>query len=185
MTTDSIVLIDIDQQTWGTHLDRARHWLTLTEASQSAFCALLDSAIGEIGEPHIRRYLTDMRAQAQRHHDCIPDLLAAFGGPGGQRPGGTTMGRVTAAGRALAGAAQGLVGGARGRGYRKLRELLLANQDAIGAFAVTEQLALAVGLRDAIAITFPLIREKTTDQLLLQEYLLEMAPKAILYHADL
>ena len=36
-----------------------------------------------------------------------------------------------------------------------------------------------------LAITFPVVNEKSTQQLLLQEYMLEMAAKSILYKANI
>jgi hypothetical protein len=62
--------------------------------------------------------------------------------------------------------------------------LLLTNLDAISGFAVTEQLALALGNPAVTDITVPILTEKSEHQLQLQELLLELAANAILYHRD-
>lgn len=51
-------------------------------------------------------------------------------------------------------------------------------------FAVTEQLGLALGNPTVTDITVPILTEKSDHHLQLQELLLEMAAKAILYHRD-
>ncbi|MEH7095465.1 hypothetical protein V7077_11905 [Neobacillus vireti] len=59
--------------------------------------------------------------------------------------------------------------------------MLHINQQAMGAFAVAEQLGLSLGIKEIVALAFPVVHEKTMHQLLLQEYMLEMAPISILY----
>jgi hypothetical protein len=51
----------------------------------------------------------------------------------------------------------------------------------MGAFAVVEQLGLAIGNKEMANLAFFVVQEKTMHQLLLQEYMLEMAPNAVLY----
>jgi hypothetical protein len=105
-----------------------------------------------------------------------------------------SIGRDPSIGRSLAGAVMakgselltdvvGLSGGARGN-WKDLRQLLLASQDALGAFAIAEQLGYALGLPELAAPAFQVVAEKTKDQLLIQEYMLEMGPAAILLHQD-
>lgn len=53
-----------------------------------------------------------------------------------------------------------------------------------GGFAVTEQLGLALGNPTVTDIIVPILTEKSDHHLQLQELLLEMAAKAILYHRD-
>jgi hypothetical protein len=68
--------------------------------------------------------------------------------------------------------------------WRVVRELLLSNLDAIASFAVAEQLGLALGVPAVVDVTLPVVRRKTQDQLLLQEYLLETASNAVLRGKD-
>lgn len=85
--------------------------------------------------------------------------------------------------REVAGDVVGFAGGARGN-WTDLRQLLLVSQDALGAFAIVEQLGYALGLSELAEPAFRIVAEKTKDQLLIQEYMLEMGPIAILYHED-
>jgi hypothetical protein len=78
---------------------------------------------------------------------------------------------------------EGLAAGARGA-WRQLRELLLSNLDAIGAYGVTEQLGLALARPAVTNITVPILTAKGEHQLQLQECFLEMAANAILYRKD-
>lgn len=72
------------------------------------------------------------------------------------------------------------MGGAAGS-WKHLHSMILINQQALGAFAVAEQIGLALGMKEIVALAFPIVHEKTMHQLLLQEYMLEMAPISILY----
>jgi hypothetical protein len=51
-------------------------------------------------------------------------------------------------------------------------------------FAVAELLGLSLGMKEIVSIAFPIAHEKTMHQMLLQEYMLEMAPISILYKED-
>ena len=64
-----------------------------------------------------------------------------------------------------------------------LRQLLIESQDA-GTFAIVEQLGYAVGLPELAEPAFEAVAEKTKDHLLIQEYVLEIAPVGILYHQN-
>ena len=77
-----------------------------------------------------------------------------------------------------------MMGGASGA-WRDIHQLLLVNLNAIGAFATAEQIGLTLGLPEIVDITFPIIQEKQTHQLILQEYMLEMAPLSILYDSSI
>lgn len=50
-------------------------------------------------------------------------------------------------------------------------------------FAVAELLGLSLG-KEIDSIAFPIVHEKTVHQMLLQEYMLEIAPISILYKGD-
>jgi hypothetical protein len=61
---------------------------------------------------------------------------------------------------------------------------MLSNLDAIAGVAVIEQLGLALGIPGVVDVILPIVRRKTQDPLLLQQYLLEMASNAILPGKD-
>jgi hypothetical protein len=56
--------------------------------------------------------------------------------------------------------------------------------DSTTGFAVTEQLGLTMGLPQVVDITFPILRQKTEQQLLLKECVLEVAHQAVLLGRD-
>lgn len=62
--------------------------------------------------------------------------------------------------------------------------MLIESQDALGAFAIVEQLGYALGLPELAEPAFRAVAEKTKDHLLIQEYVLEMAPVGILLEQD-
>jgi hypothetical protein len=180
------LLVDLDKGVWSGRLDKVERWLSATRLLQTAYRRLLDSTVSGISEPHIRSYLTELRDVAREHESTVDDLVRAFGReptlPGLPRTlGATVLGPARQAIGHLEGAASGATTGS----WRNLRMVLLSNLDAICGFAVTEQLGLALGVPAVIDITFPVLRRKTQDQLLLQEYLLEMATNAALLDKDL
>ena len=179
------VLLELDGDSWSAQVDRVERWLATTRMLQSGYRNLLDSILDDVAEPHIKAYLTELRDVAREHEDRVDDLYRAFGRepghPGAVRSAGAT---VLAKTRQVAGHLEGAAGGAASGPWRTLRELLLTNLDAIAGFAVTEQLGLALGVPAVVDVTFPVVRRKTQDQLLLQEYLLEMASNAVLRGKD-
>lgn len=61
------------------------------------------------------------------------------------------------------------------KGPMATHQLYLSNTNVMSAFAVVEQIGLALGIPEIIDVTFPIILEKSADQLLIQEFVLEMA----------
>lgn len=173
------VMIELGDESWSAFLDRFEAWLDNVLMTQSAFRRLAENTVDKIEEPHIRTYLGDVAERARDHERHVDDLYQVIGRRSSvaRKAGGTVLGKV----REGAADVVGLLGGAVG-GWREMRELLLANQDAMGAFAIAEQLGLALGMPEVVDITFPIVNEKSTQQLLIQEYMLEMASNSILYH---
>lgn len=172
------ILVDLDERTWSEHLDRAASWFGNVLTTQARFRKLVDDTVGDIHEPHIRDYLAQIVDVAREHERAAEELYRLIG-------------RDPSAGRKLAGAGLakadeatadliGWAGGASG-GWKGIRRMLLTNLDAIGAFGIAEQLGYALGLPAIAELTFPIVNEKTEQQLLLQEYLLETGPVSILY----
>lgn len=175
------ILLDLDDKTWQTQLDRVESWLGNVLLVQGEFRKFAADTAAKITEPHIKKYLSDIAARAGAHEDQARDLYRVLGRtPSDARSmAGTILGKA----REAVGAVVGLAGGARGN-WKDLRQLLLVSQDALGAFAIVEQLGYALGLPQLAEPAFRIVAEKTKDQLLIQEYVLEMGPVAILYHED-
>lgn len=178
------LLVEIDPQTRNTFLDRVEPWLVTTATLQGTFRKLLEDSIGDIEEPHIRAEFERMLRDAREHEERIGDIAHAFGRDPSAAPLKSVASTLLSKTREVAGGLEGLAGGARGSGWRNVRELLLTNLDTIGGFGVTQQLGLTLGIPEVVKIVFPIIDRKTRHQLYFQETMLEMAPKAILYRQD-
>jgi hypothetical protein len=183
---DYPLLVDLDKDDWSARLEKVQRWLTTTRMLQAGYRRLLTSTVGKVSEPHIRSYLTELRDVAREHESRVDDLSRAFG----REPSAAALPRSVAAtvlgtAREAVGHLEGAAAGATTGSWRNLRMLMLSNLDAISGFAVTEQLGLTLGVPAVIDITFPVLRRKTQDQLLLQEYLLEMASNALLLDKNL
>ena len=79
---------------------------------------------------------------------------------------------------------QGLPAGGSRPAWRDLRQLTLSNLDSMSAFAVAEQLGLALGRPRVVDLAFRVVSEKSAHQLLLREVFLEFAADAVLYRRD-
>lgn len=178
------LLLELDAETRSAQLDRVTTWLAATRTLQTAYRKLLDDTVEGIAEPHIREYLAGLARDAREHEVAALNLYRAFGREPQAVAVQTVLGTATAKMREVMGTVEGALAGACAGTWRKLRELLLSNLDAISGFAVTEQLGLALGIPAVVDITFPVVRRKTEQQLLLQEYLLETASIAILHQRD-
>ncbi len=175
------ILLDLDDKTWQQQMDRAESWLGDVLLAQEKFRKFVEDTADKIKEPHIKQYLADIVGHARQHEEEARSLFRAIG----RKPsdGRSLTGSAAAkVGEAVADVV-GLAGGARGN-WKDLRQLLLESMDALGAFAITEQLGYALGLPGLAEPAFRVVAEKTKDQLLIQEYMLEMGPVSILYRED-
>ena len=178
-------LIDVDTGTWADLTARVPPWLATTLLLQRTFRHQVAAVARSVEEPHIRRYLTDVAGQARRHERDVDRLYDAFGLPRRHRRATDVVAPLLlAGGRQASAQVMGRVAGAHGGAWRGMRELLRSNLDALSGFAVAEQLGLALGAPAVVDIALPVQQAKKTDQLLLQEYLLEMAPQAVLHRRD-
>lgn len=171
-------LLELDQHAWKGFLDSVERWLGNVLMAQSAFRHLADDTIPKIADPRVQEQLIHVRDVARQHEQEIDDLYRIIGRDPAKARGllGTTMGKL----REGLAVMLGTLGGVEG-GWSDLHQLLLANLNAMGAYGAVEQLGLALGLQDLVTRAFEVVRVKSTHQLLLQEYLLELAPVAILY----
>lgn len=180
-TATAPMLLDLDTATWDRQMDRAATWLNETLMAQEKFRKFAEDTAAKIHEPHIKKYLQDITVRARAHEELVRGLLRSIGQVHSR--GRTLAGSMLARGAELVADVVGMAGGARGN-WKDLRQLLIESQDALGAFAIVEQLGYALGLPELADPAFRVIAEKTKDQLLIQEYMLEMGPVAILYHED-
>src|SRR3954451_21435845 len=78
-TTMTPLILELDDDTWSTQVDRVVRWLATTRMLQGAYASVLESSLDDVAEPHIRSYL-DERLEVAREHDTrIDDLYRAFG----------------------------------------------------------------------------------------------------------
>lgn len=171
------LLLDLGESAWQEQLDRAGQWFGNVVFVQSTLRTLAQDAAQKIREPHIRSYLQDLAELAAAQEDKARQLFTLIDRepPPLRRPGGTAAAKA----REILGGMEDLLGGA-GSGWRDIHQVHLACVNAMAAFGVAEQLGLALGIPEIVRLAFPVVAELSTAQLLLQEFLLEMAPPAIL-----
>jgi hypothetical protein len=179
MTT---ILIELDEKTRNLHFDQMEKWFEHVLATEISLEIGLKKAIPQITEPHIQEAIMKIQLAVKGHSLASEQLFEAIG-----RSANTVKDRVLAT--LNINMQSGLfsfldvLGGAVGS-WREIHLLHLLNHQAMGAFAVAEQLGLSIGMKEVVTIAFPIVHEKTMHQLLLQEYLLEMAPVSILYREN-
>jgi hypothetical protein len=179
MATTQPVQLELDAKSWDRFLDNAAKWFDNLVLVQASYRKLLEDTLEKINEFHIKAYLTEILERAKQHEAQLDNLYKIINrDPSKIRK---TLGTVIGKADQLLGGLMAATGGLKGP-WQDLHQLYLSNTNTMGAFAVAEQLGLALGLPEILDITFPIVREKSTDQLLLQEFVLEMAGVAILYH---
>lgn len=179
MATTQPVLLELDAKSWDGFLDNAAKWFDNLMLVQASYRKLLEDTIEKIAEFHIKAYLTEIAERAKQHEAQIENLYKIINrDPSKIRK---TLGTVIGKADQLLGDLMAATGGVKGP-WQDLHQLYLSNTNTMGAFAVAEQLGLALGLPEILDVTFPIVREKSTDQLLLQEFVLEMSGIAILYN---
>jgi hypothetical protein len=183
MTTP--LLLELDEATWTGWHDRVRPWLATTQTLQQTYRSLLESTVKDVSESHWHHYLEEILKSAREHEACLAEIHAAFGvEPAGHKTIRDAAGLATSKTREALAHLEGLAAGAHGGAWRKLRQLLLSNLDAIGAYGVVEQLGLALGRPAVTNLTIPILTAKGEHQLQLQECFLEFASNAILMDKD-
>ncbi|MEH7073844.1 hypothetical protein [Neobacillus drentensis] len=179
MTT---ILIELDKQTRSNHLNQMEKWFEHVLTIQMSLENSLQRAIPIISEPHMKEAIQKTQAAVRAHSSAAEDLFKAIHRSADAAKDRALANINTAVQTGLF-SFEDLMGGAVGS-WKEIHLLLLMNQQAMGAFAVAEQLGLAIGMKEVVNIAFPVVHEKTMHQLLLQEYMLEMAPVSILYQEN-
>lgn len=176
-------------RTAGGHIDEVRRWLAVTQVLQARYRRTLEHTLPHIGDPLVEDWGEGLVVSAREHEKTLPALRRAFGiDPEPLAPAlpVTAAGIVHASATQLAAQLQGrLASGPGSRAWRGMRSVLLCNLDAMSAFAVVQQLGLALGRPEVVDIAFPVVTRKSEQQLLLQELYLEYAAGAVLGVGDL
>jgi hypothetical protein len=177
-TNEAPVFIELDKECREEHFDRTEAWFKNVQLTQASFRQLLEDTIEKIEEPHIKDYLTTMLGQAGEHEEKAEALFAIIG----RKPSTVRvkLGELAGKAREVLADMIALTGGAKGP-WQDVHQLYILNLNSMSAFAVAEQLGLALGIPEIVDITFPVIAQKSTDHLLLQEIALEMCSMSILY----
>ena len=176
--TTQPVLIELDNECREEHYDRAAGWFKNVQLTQASFRQLLEDTVDKIEEPHLKDYLLTMLDHAKEHEQKAEALFAIIGRkPSSMR---VLLGELTGKSRELWADVIALAGGVKGP-WQDVQQLYISNLNSMSAFAVAEQLGLALGIPEILDITFPVVAQKSTDHLLLQEVALEMCSMSILY----
>lgn len=176
---NEVLLIEIDDDTVNKQLNEVERWFEHVLTTQMAFELQIKQSTPKIKEPHIKEALERMYT-ATKHHTKTAEQLFQVINKSADEKKDTILAVSSAAIEKGLMIFQETLAGAVGS-WRELHHLLLLNQQAMGAFAVAEQLGLSLGIKEIVLLTFKVAHEKTMHQLLLQEYMLEMAPISILY----
>lgn len=177
-STKQPILIELGAETREAHYDRAEAWFKNVQLTQASFRQLIEDTVEKIEEPHIKDYLQTMLEHARNHEEGAEELFGVIKRkPSSVRP---LMGDMLGKGRQALADVIAFGGGATGP-WQDLQQLFISNHNSMSAFAVAEQLGLALGIPEILDITYPIVSQKSTDSLLLQECALEMCSKSILY----
>lgn len=176
-----VMLLELDDDNWERFYDNAQKWLDNLLMTQSSFRQLAEDSKDKIIEVHLRKYISDIHERAVKHEEQIDRLYEFVKRDPAKIRGslGTLLGKSKKAfGQVLA------VGGGVTGPWQHLHLMFLANLNAIGAFSVAEQIGLALAIPEMADLAFHIAAEKQTDQLMLQEVVLEMSVPSILYNTS-
>lgn len=172
------VLLELGQEQWKAFLDSVETWLGNVLLTQASFRKLAEDTADKINDPRIKEQIVCIADTAKEHEQQARELYRIIGREPSEAR--AAMGAAAGLGREVLGNIVGLAGGAHG-GWHDLRQMLLSNLDSMGAFAAVQQVGYALGFPELAEAAFKVVRDKSTQQLLIQEYMLEMAPLSILY----
>lgn len=181
MENKGVLLLELDEQNWEKFCDNAKKWLDNTLMAQSAFRQMAEDTKDKLTEPHLKKYISDIHERAVKHEEQIDELYKFI-----QRDASSVRGVLgTLLGKSQKAFANVLaIGGGVTGPWQHLHEMFLSNLNSIGAFAVAEQIGLALAIPEMADLAFNIVAEKKTDQLMLQEIVLEMSVPSILYNTS-
>src|SRR5690606_34840838 len=160
-------IIELDEECRAQHFDKAAEWFRNVQLTQASFRHLLEITIEKIQEPHIKEYLSIMLSYALDHEQKSRELYTVIG----RNPSvvGKITGEIVGKSRKVWADVIAGPGGATGP-WQFLQQLYISNLSSMSAFAVAEQLGLALGIPEILDITFPIVSQRSADHLLLHEF---------------
>ena len=176
-----VMLLELDEGNWEQFYDNAQKWLDNLLMTQSSFRQLAEDSKDKITEVHLCKYISDIHERAVKHEEQI-DRLYEFVKRDPSKIRGT-LGSLLGKSQKAFGQVLAIGGGVTGP-WQHLHLMFLSNLNAIGAFSVAEQIGLALAIPEMADLAFHIAAEKQTDQLLLQEVVLEMSVPSILYNTS-
>lgn len=176
------ILIELGQESWDQFIDKVASWLRNVQIAQSSFRHLAEDTAKKIHDPRVKEMVERVAESARAHEQTVDELYRMIG----REPvkGADLVADIAARGRQLVGAVLGITGGASGA-WHDLRQLLLSNLDAMGAFGAVEQLGYTLGHPDLAQAAFLVVKDKSIEQLVMEEFMLELAPQSILYDLEI
>ncbi|MFN3650980.1 MAG: hypothetical protein ACK47B_15500 [Armatimonadota bacterium] len=176
------IAIELEEATWQEFLDRAAHWFGNVRTIQTGYRELAEDTLDRIHESHLRQLLEGVAERARAHEEEVEHLFRIIGREhSGARP--FTGAIWTKLRDAAADLLPGVGGGAAG-GWRELHQLFISSLNSISAWGAAQELGFALGNREIVEVTFPVINEKFSQHRMLQEVLMETATLSILYRVD-
>jgi hypothetical protein len=148
------VLIELDTKSWDDFLDNAALWFDNLSLVQYSYRSLLKDTIDKITEFHIKAYLSDILERAKDHEEKIEELYKIINRDSSKvrKVVGTVIGKADQVLGDLMAVAAGIKGP-----WQHLHQLYLSNTNVMSAFAVVEQIGLALGIPEIIDVVFPII----------------------------
>ena len=180
------LLIELNECSLERYRRQVAPWLLTLSSLQTAFRKLVGATVSMVEDPLVRDWLSGVERAAHEHETAVGELYRAFDIPRTPPPLLPTLaGAVMSGARELVGQVEGRLSGASGAAWRNLRQVQLSNLDSMSAFAVAQQFGLAHGRPQVVEIAFPIMHQKSEQQLLLQELFLEFATDAVLGGSDI
>ena len=176
------ILLELDPETWEQSLDKLEAWLGDLTTVQAAYRQLAGDTAKKLHEAHLQTYIADIYSAAQVHEAAIPKLYEIIGRSpsAGRKAAGSLLGKASEASANLLLGSGGAVGG-----WRDLHQLFMYSLHAISAWSAAETLGFAIGIREIIDITFPIVQEKFVQHRMLQELTLETVVLSVLYKSEI
>jgi hypothetical protein len=176
------VLLELDNTSWGTFLDRAEKWFFNVQMIQAGFRKLVEDTLPKINDSSVHLYLETLHGIAIRHETQVAELFRMIGRqPSAARKiAGTGLAKT----RELWAGVIGFSGGAVA-GWTDLQQILHASLDGIAAFGVANDIGLALGLSEMTELTLHITNEKFVQHYRLQELVLELATMSVLYRSEI
>lgn len=177
--TGGVILIELEDKSWNSFQDSAARWFDNLLIIHSSYKNLLKDTSDKVTELHVKAYLSEMHERAAKHEEEIEKLYKIV-----DRDSSAirkTIGTVLSKARQVLADATAFTGGVAGS-WQDIQQLFLANTNTMGAFAIAEQIGLAMGVQEITDIAIPIEMDLAAEHLIIQELVLEMAGVAVMYN---